>query len=134
MPFGFHIYHDVGLMFIRESGAVRRFERLRAIRAWLQDPEYKDCIDAMFDVTHADSPPTLEELREIVAILKKEKLAAGPQKLAIVASNNSKIVIFAGVFDELVQLERVPLAVKVFLDREGAWSWLRPGQPAVEPR
>ena len=134
MPIGFHIHSDVGLLFIREAGAVTRFERLRAIRSWLQAPEYQDCIDALFDVTQADSPPPVEELREIVAILKNEKPAAGPQKLAIVASNNSRIVIFASVFEELVQLESLPLAVNVFLDRESAWTWLRPGRPAGEPR
>jgi hypothetical protein len=134
MPIGFHIYPDVGLLLIRQSGVVTQFELLRAIRAWLQDREYKDCIDALFDVTQADSPPQLGELREIVAILKNEKPAVGPQKLAIVASNNSKVVIFAGVFEELVQLEGLPLAVKIFQDRERAWSWLRPDQPVVEPR
>jgi hypothetical protein len=134
MPIGFHIHPDVGLLFIRESGAVTRFDRLRAIRAWLQDAAYKDCVDAMFDITHADSPPQVEELREIVAILKNERPRVGPQKLAILASNNSRIVIFAHVFEELVKLAGLPLAVKIFLDREGAWTWLRPGQPVVEPR
>jgi len=132
MPIGFHIHSDVGLLFIRESGAVARFERLRAIRAWLQDQEYKDCVDALFDITQAGSPPQAEELREIVAILKKEKPAIGPKKLAILASNDSETVMFARVFEELVQLEGLPLAVKIFLDRESAWTWLRPGQAVVE--
>lgn len=134
MPMGFHIYPDVGLLFIRASGVTMQPERIRTMRAWLQDPHYQQCLDALFDLTQSQSTPKLSDLRELIGILKKEIPERGPRKLAIVAPKKPITVIFARVFEELMRLEGLPLDVKIFLNREHAWNWLRPGEPAVEPR
>jgi len=115
VPMGFHISPDMRLLFIRASGVITQPERVSTLNAWLRDPGYECCLDSLFDVTHAQSTPKLAELRELIAIK--------PITFAV-----------ARVFEDLMQLEAVPFRVRVFMDREHAWNWLRPGEPFVEPR
>jgi SpoIIAA-like len=133
MPIGFYIYRDSRLLFIRGHGVITQAERVETIRAWLRDPDYQDCIDALFDVTAARSTPRLAELRQIIAILRQHMPGRGPKKLAIVTSRPITYAV-ARVFQELMQPRDIPLEVKVFSDREAAWGWLRPGQPRPDPR
>ena len=133
VPMGFHIYPDVRLLFIRASGVITQPERVRTLIAWLRDPRYEYCLDSLFDITQAQSTPKLAELRELIAILEQNMPADGPRKLAIVTSKPITFAV-ARVFESLMQLESVPLHVRVFMDREQAWNWLRPGEPFVEPR
>lgn len=105
---------------------ITQSERVDAMRAWLADPGYQDCTDALFDVTAAQSTPRLAELREIIAILRRSMPASGPRRLAIVTAKPITYAV-ARVFQDLV-LKDVPLQVKVFMDREVAWAWLRPGE------
>lgn len=100
--------------------------------AWLQDPQYQHCLDALFDISAAQSTPKLAELRELIAILEQRMPASGPRKLAMVTA---KPIVFAiaRIFQDLMTLESVPLEIRVFLDKERAWEWLRPGEPAVGP-
>ena len=130
---GFRIYPDLGLLFIRASGVITQPERVRTLNAWLRDPRYEHCLDSIFDITQAQSTPKLAELRELIAILEQNMPADGPRKLAIVTSKPITFAV-ARVFEDLMQLETVPLGVRVFMDREQAWNWLRPGEPFLEPR
>jgi hypothetical protein len=57
MPIGFHMYRDFRLLFIRGQGVITQPERVATILAWLRDPGYQDCTDALFDVTAAESTP-----------------------------------------------------------------------------
>jgi hypothetical protein len=125
MPIGFQIYHEFQLLFIRGHGVIDQTERVEAMLAWLQDPGYQDCTDALFDVTAAQSTPRLAELRQIVALLRQYMPAAGPRRLAIVTARPITYAV-ARVFQELLQLKGVPLQVRVFIDRKLAWAWLRP--------
>ena len=124
MPIGFEIYRDFRLLFIRGQGVITQRERVEAMLAWLRDPGYQHCTDALFDVTAAQSTPRLAELREIVAILRESIPSSGPRRLAIVTARPITYAV-ARVFQDLV-LKDVPLQVKVFIDRELAWAWLRP--------
>jgi hypothetical protein len=133
VPMGFHIYPDVRLLFIRASGVVTQEERVRTLMAWLRDPRYECCIDSLFDVTQAQSTPKLAELRELIAILKQDMPATGPRKLAIVTSKPITFAV-ARAFESLIHLDAVPLHIRVFMNREQAWTWLRPGEPFVAPR
>ena len=133
MPIGFYIYRDSRLLFIRGHGVITQTERVDTILAWLRDPDYQECIDAIFDVTAAQSVPKLAELRQIMAILRKHMPSRGPKKLAIVTARPITYAV-ARVFQELIQPKDIPLEVKVFIDREAAWAWLRPDQPHPEPR
>jgi hypothetical protein len=41
MSLGFHIYADLGLLFIRGQGVITQTERIRTMLVWLQDPAYQ---------------------------------------------------------------------------------------------
>jgi hypothetical protein len=131
MPIGFQIYPDSGLLFIRGYGIIAQAERINTMLAWLRDPGYRQCTDAMFDVTAAETTPRLAELREIISILREYAPADGPRKLAIVTARPITYVV-AQVFQNLIQPKDLPLQVKVFMDRELAWAWLRSDQPMPE--
>jgi hypothetical protein len=133
MPIGFYIYRDLRLLFIRGHGVITQTERVDTILAWLRDPDYQDCIDAILDVTAAQSVPKLAELRQIMAILRQHMPSRGPKKLAIVTARPITYAV-ARVFQGLIQPKDIPLQVRVFIDREVAWAWLRPGQPRPESR
>jgi hypothetical protein len=133
MPIGFHIYPDSRLLFIRGYGVITQTERIDTMLAWLRDPGYRQCTDALFDVTAAETTPRLAELREIIAILREYAPADGPRRLAIVTARPITYAV-AQVFRNILQPKDLPLQVKVFMDREQAWAWLRPDQPLPEPR
>jgi hypothetical protein len=121
------------LLFIRGYGVITQVERINTMLAWLRDPGYRQCTDAIFDVTAAETTPRLAELREIIAILREHAPPNGPRKLAIVTARPITYVV-AQVFQNLIQPKDLPLQVKVFMDRELAWAWLRPDQPMPEQR
>jgi hypothetical protein len=133
MPLGFHIYADLGLIFIRGQGAITQTERVRTMLAWLHDPAYEQCRDAFIDLSATHSTPRVGELRELIAILKQHKPAGGPRRLAMVVSKPITYAV-ASVFETLLRLRGFPLEVKVFMDPARAWGWLRPGEPLFEPR
>jgi hypothetical protein len=133
MPLGFHIYPDLGLLFIRGQGAITQTERVRTMIAWLDDPGYEQCRDAFIDLSATHSTPRVGELRELIAILKQHKPTGGPDRLAMVVSKPITYAV-ASVFETLLRLRGFPLEVKVFMDPARAWGWLRPGEPLFEPR
>ena len=133
MPIDFYIYREFRLLFIRGHGVVTQTERVETLLAWLGDPDYQHCTDALFDVTAAQSTPRLAELRQIIAILRDHMPSQGPRKLAIVTGRPITYAV-ARVFQDLIQLKDVPLEVRVFFNREAAWAWLRPDEQLPEPR
>jgi len=129
MSLGFQIFPDQRFLFIRGQGVITQPERIQTMLAWLEDPQYQLCTDALFDITAAESTPTMAELREILATLRQHLPVSGPRKLAVVTGKPIAFAV-ARVFGGLVHHSgNLPLHVRVFLDREGAWSWLRPGEP-----
>jgi hypothetical protein len=135
MSLGFQIYPDIQLLFIRGHGVITQTERVRTMLAWLREPEYVACIDAIFDVSDAQSTPKVAELRELIGLLRQYRAApdSGPRKLAIVTSKPIAFAM-ARVFGQLMVRENDPLEVRVFLNQDAAWAWLRPGAPPVVPR
>jgi len=133
MPMGFCIYPDFRLLFIRGHGMVTQTERVQTMLAWLRDPGYVHCTSALFDVTGAESTPRLGELRELLGLLRQHLPANGPQKLAIITGRPITFVV-ARAFERLVRVKTIPLEVRVFLNRESAWAWLRPDDALPEPR
>jgi hypothetical protein len=130
---GFCIYPDLRLLFIRGQGVITQAERIRTMMAWLRDPQYECCSDALFDVAAAESTPTVGELRELIAVLEQHMPSNGPRQLAVVTSKPIAFIV-ARIFENLLQLKRVPLQVRVFMDQDRAWSWLRPDTPPFQPR
>ena len=136
MSLGFHIYPDLHLLFIRGHGVITQVERVKTMMAWLHEPDYVTCVDALFDVTDAESTPKVRELRELLALFRQYRPASpdsGPRKLAIVTAKPIAFGV-ARVFGQLMHLEENPVQVRVFLEREAAWEWLRPGEPLISPR
>jgi len=133
MSLGFHIYTDLGLLFIRGQGAITQTERVSTMIAWLEDPAYERCRDAFIHLTATDSTPRVSELRELIAILNQHKPSGGPRRLAMVVSKPITYGV-ASVFETLLRLRGFPLEVRVFMDPVRAWGWLRPGEPLFEPR
>ena len=135
MSMGFHIYPDVKLLFIRGQGVVTQTECVHTLLAWLREPDYATCIDALFDISDAESTPKVAELRELIALRRQHHSGpgSGPRRLAIVTAKPIAFAV-AEVFGQMMRQEAIPLHVQVFPDRQGAWEWLRPGDPAIEPR
>jgi len=131
MPFHYHIYPETGILVVRGEGNITQPERVETMLAWLADPNYPACTDALCDFSEADSIPSRADLQELVTLLGQHLPARGPTKVAMVAP---KIITFgvARVFEDMVHLGAIPLQVKVFADREHAWAWLRPGTPTVD--
>ena len=132
MPIDFYIYPELRLLLIRGHGVITQTERVDTMLAWLRDPGYQHCTDALFDVTAAQSTPRLAELRQILTILREQMPSQGPRKLAIVTARPITYAV-ARVFQDLIQPKEIPLEVRVFLDREAAWTWLRPDEQHPEP-
>jgi hypothetical protein len=131
MPLGFIIYPDLRLLFIRAQGVITQPERVHAMLSWLRDPGYPLCIDALFDISAAESTPRVAELRELINILRQQAPSNGPRRLAVVTSKPIAFGI-AKMFAHILQLKGVPLQIEVFLECEIAWAWLRPGMPTFQ--
>jgi len=133
MSLGYDIYADIGLLYVRGQGEITQRQRMSAMLAWLRDPQYEGCSDALIDFTDVKTTPKVGELRELIAMLKQEMPARGPRRAAVVTSRPITFVI-ARVFEQLVRLRELPLEVKVFMDLGRAWAWLRPDAPPFQPR
>jgi hypothetical protein len=77
--------------------------------------------------------PRVGELRELIAMLKQQMPAHGPRRVAIVTSKPITFAV-ARMFEHLVRLRGLPLEVKVFMNLDRAWTWLRPDKPLFELR
>jgi hypothetical protein len=133
VSFGYDIYTDIGLLFIRGQGVITQRERMRTMLAWLRDPDYQRCNDALVDLAGVKSTPTMAELRELVAMLKQERPPeGGPRRIAMVTSRPITFAV-ARMFEQLIRLRGLPFDVKVFMHLGRAWSWLRPGEPPFVP-
>ena len=133
MSFGYDIYTDIGLLYIRGQGVITQDQRLGVMLAWLRDPDYEDCTDALIDLADAKTTPKIGELRELIAMLKQQMPARGPRRLAMVTSKPITFIV-ARSFEHLVRLRGLPLEVKVFMNLGRAWDWLRPGAPPFQLR
>src|SRR3954471_19080771 len=133
MPLGYSVYTNLQLLFIRGHGVITHTEMVSTMLAWLHDPDYPSCIDALCDVSASSSTPRIGDLREVIAILRQHWRPDGPKRLAMVTSTPIMYGV-AQVFAHVMQLKGVPLQVNVFLDRERAWEWLRPGLPPLDQR
>jgi hypothetical protein len=133
MPLGYDIYPDIGLLYIRGQGAVTQRQRMSAMLAWLRELEYQNCRDALLDLADVTTTPKVSELRELIAMLKQQRPARGPRRLAIVTSRPITFAV-GRAFAQLVRLRGLPFDVQVFMDLGQAWTWLRPDEPPFQLR
>jgi len=133
MPLAFSILAEWKLLCIRGVGVITQPERVQTMRAWLADPAYPNCVDALCDFSQAESTPTMAELRELVNIMSQHLAVPGPKRLAIVTTKPITFAV-AGEFKDIVARAAVPMEVQVFADFQSAWKWLRPEkEPVAEP-
>jgi SpoIIAA-like len=128
VPLGYDMYPEVQLLFIRGHGIITQGERVQAMLAWLRDPRYSACTNALFDISSAESTPKVSDLRALIQMLKWRLPASGPRKLAIVATRPITFIV-ARAFERLMRSNGIPLQIELFTDRESAWAWLRPDLP-----
>jgi len=57
MPLGYDIYEDIGLLYIRGQGEITQHQRMSAVVAWLREPTYEDCSDALMDLAGVKTTP-----------------------------------------------------------------------------
>ena len=133
MSLGFDIYEDIGLLYIRGQGEITQSQRMNAMLAWLRDPKYEACTDALIDLADVKTTPKVREMRELIAMLKQQMPARGPRRLAMVTSKPIVFVV-ARTFEHLVRSRGLPLEVKVFMNLRRAWTWLRPDTPPFQLR
>jgi hypothetical protein len=128
MPLTYSISPFHHLLFIHGEGVISQPERLRGLRAWLDDPDYPTCDTALCDFTDAESTPTMTELRELVTLMAARKNGRGPRKLAIVTAKPITFVV-AREFKAFVAGAGIDIEVSVFEAVGEAWGWLLPDQP-----
>jgi hypothetical protein len=133
MSLGYDIYTDIGLLYIRGQGVITQRERMSAMLAWLRDPQYEGCTDALVDLAGVKTTPAVAELRELIAMLKQQWPAGGPRRAAIVTSKPITFIV-ARTFEHLVRSRGLPLEVKVFMNLRQAWTWLMPYVPPFQLR
>jgi hypothetical protein len=99
---GYDIYPDISLLFIRGQGVITHSEWVYAMLAWLHDPGYPHCRDALVDLAGVQTIPKIRELRELMTMLKHERPVQGPRHVAVVTSTPIAFVV-AQAFGQLVR-------------------------------
>ena len=133
VPLAYSILAEWKLLCIRGVGVITQPERVQTLYAWMADPGYPNCADALCDFSQAESTPTMAELRELVNMMSHHLSGSGPKRLAMVTSKPITFAV-AGEFKDFVARAAVPMEVQVFADFQSAWKWLRPGkEPVAEP-
>ena len=133
MSLGYDIYEDIGLLYIRGQGEITQAQRMDAMLAWLGEPAYEDCSDALIDLAGVKTTPKIAEMRELIAMLKQQRPARGPRRLAMVTSKPITFIL-ARIFERLIRSQGLPFEVKVFMTLGRAWDWLRPNGPPFHVR
>jgi hypothetical protein len=133
MSLGYDIYEDIGLLYIRGQGEITQHQRMSVMLAWLREPKYEDCRDALIDLAGVKTTPKVSELRELIAMLKQQRPASGPRRLAIVTPKPITFIV-ARMFEHLVRSQGLPFEIKVFMTLGRAWDWLRPEGPPFHVR
>jgi hypothetical protein len=99
---GYDIYAEIGLLYIRGQGVVTQRERMGAMLAWLRDPQYEACTEALIDLAGVKTTPKIAEMRELIAMLKQQMPARGPRRLAMVTSRPITFAV-ARTFEPLTE-------------------------------
>ena len=125
MPFSYYIDTSAGILFLIGEGVIDQADRIRTMRAWLSDPQFRPGLDTLCDFTAAASTPTMMELRELVTIMKQNAPAIGRARLAMATGKPITFGV-ARQFQSLASSEGVPIEIRLFTTRAEAFAWLRP--------
>jgi len=124
MPMHYQIDSQQGMLFIVAEGDISQPERLTAMQAWLSDPDFRPGLHTLADFSDATNVPSLPELEEIAAFIRRHAKRIGRIKIAIV----TKRPVTFGVARQFGALAPGDfLTVQVFRDRDEALTWLAEG-------
>lgn len=121
MPMRYTIDTERGMLFIEAAGETTQAERLEAMQAWISDPRFRPGLKTLADFSQSTNVPTLAELEDIVAFMRRYATAIGHVRIAMVTA---RAVTF-GVARQFGALAPGAfVTVQVFKDRESALAWL----------
>jgi hypothetical protein len=126
MPMTYRYDHEAGVLFVACAGEVTQAERLEAMRAWQSDPGYRPGIKTLCDFTLGTSTPSFAELKKIATLLTAQPDLIGRKELAVITA---RPVTFGAARQFQALLDSTTVEMKVFHDREAAWTWLEIGKP-----
>jgi hypothetical protein len=121
MPIHYNIDAERGMLFVVAEGETTQPERLAAMQAWWNDPEFRPGLRTLCDFSSATTVPTLPELEEIVGLIRRHANEIGQKKIAIITSRPVTFGV-ARQFGALAPGKLI--TVQVFTDRDPAIAWL----------
>jgi hypothetical protein len=122
MSFTYQIDADAGMIFVVGKGETTQAERFEVMQAWMNDPAFRPGLHILCDFSAATTPPTLAELGEIVAFIKRNAAVVGKKRVAVVAADPMTF----GAARQFQALSHAgPHTVQLFNNRESALAWLR---------
>lgn len=121
MPIHYQIDSERGMLFIVAEGESSQADRLNAMQAWLNDPDFRPGLQTLADFSLATNVPTLTELEEIAGYIRRNASTIGQKKIAIVSTRPLTFGV-ARQFSALAPGDF--LTVRVFRDRDEALAWL----------
>jgi hypothetical protein len=122
MPISYSVDSAARMLTIVAEGELTQDDRLSAMRAWINDPAYEPGLNTLCDFSATVTSPTLPELQEIVAFIRRHAESIGRKKLAVVTARPFTFGV-ARQFQALA--DSGPLQVSVFTSRADALAWLR---------
>ena len=109
------------MLFVEAEGDTTQAERFEAMQAWMSDPDFRPGLQTLADFSESTNVPTLAELAEIVAYIRRYATTIGQKRIAMVTSRP----VGFGVARQFGALAPGAfLTVEVFKDRESALAWL----------
>lgn len=130
MPMRYRIESERGMLFVEAEGETTQAERLEAMHAWVSDPAFRPGLHTLADFSESTNVPTLVELEEIVAFMRRYATTIGQIRIAVVAARAVSFGV-ARQFGALAPGGFV--TVQVFKDRESALAWLAGGSSMPSP-
>ena len=124
MPMHYQIDSEHGMLFVVAEGDITQAERLAAMQAWLNDRDFRPGLHTLADFSDATNVPSLPELEEIAAFIRRHAKRIGRIKIAIFTKRPVTFGV-ARQFGALAPGEF--LTVRVFKDRDEALAWLAEG-------
>jgi hypothetical protein len=121
MTMRYRIDAERGMLFIEAEGETTQAERLEAMQAWISDPDFRPGLQTLADFSQSTDVPTLAELEEIVAYMRRYATTIGQKGIAMVTARPLSFGV-ARQFGALAPGGF--LTVQVFKDRESALAWL----------
>lgn len=130
MPMRYRIDSERGMLFVEADGETTQAERFEAMQTWIRDPAFRPGLHTLADFSESTNVPTLVELEEIVAFMRRYATTIGQIRIAVVAARAVSFGV-ARQFGALAPGAFV--TVQVFKDRESALAWLEEGSSMPSP-